>query len=1334
MNNVQTLHKMTQTVLVMSLLFSSLLLAAPNPSSPVVIADEPMDVTKSVPINMMLLADDSGSMTWTHAPEGIGDIERACWRGADGIIGGGPVCTPLDPNCHIIDVCGYPYPNPYRTNDLLEAQKKAVTVLPPPLAANGFNNMAYNPENIYRPPVFFKEDGTMASFPSMKDASEGWTKVGWPDEVEGIQRPVGVPVTLNFRDIQTLYPTERNYKADQRYTLQHRYMVNASSAQENELNKIMGATPLHYFRTSVKWCKYYQSRSATSDGNPVTPDNVYEGVLFLDSASPQDCQKERTDEYKYPYYYYPYGEYYTPNRENHLLFPSFTVVVLDYADPSTGSAVTYGAFDDDGNFVEKTRPYEEELENYANWYAYYSNRTAATRTVTTFALAGIDEGRMLRMGFTTINSSSSIDKPIDTYAHGTVDGNKNKYEIFKQLLEHTVDPVANYGTPLKTGIDNVRRAFSGDDFVIYSCQRNYTVALTDGLWNDDNFSGVSNQDYKVTVTPPKPVRVLGTDLVQGSFWPYPLREGATQTSNSLADVSLYAWLNDLRSDMFQYDVDQTTQDPAEWRHMNLIALSYGSEGTLTGDQGQLLRDIRDQSKEWPVPLKNDPTAVDDLWHGTLTGFGVYASSTNPDKFDTAIEHGTNFYQTGLSSILNRGGNYAEVAFSLDRLTDTTEYYYYQVNFSAGWSGDLIKRELFSDVKAWDASQSLADRLDISGAWETDRNIFTALPNGVGVAFTFDNLDATQRATLHPTDATEQKDIIAYLRGDTSNEFVTFGDGKYRARTGPLGDFVHGSPVFVPDEPEFHYNDDGYESDRESLNVKYSEFKDKFKGRKPAVYAVGNDGMLHAFHAGIGTRGSEELWSFIPPELFRAKEDRGIVNLALLPEEGTKWQHYYHIDATPRIIDADLNNAQSEDDEPDWRTVLIGGMGKGGTSYYALDVTDPGNLNGDQNADAFMWTFTDPNMGYTFGRALIVKMRMEDISTSGGFVDKWVAILPSGINNGTGEGQPKNGDGRGRIFIVDIKDGTPLFEMVTPNAGTPERPNGLTFIRGFVVGEEDQRVLDVYGGDQLGNVWRFSFLRQDPGTGKFTKVVREVTRIAELKDPDGLPQPVNTEPRMEVTKKGKDDEQRWVLIGTGRFYDDKDLYDRETGTYIAPIHSVYALKDGTWGSSDPSLAVYDRSDLDDITGAPSPTLSSDKGGWVNDLEKGFQMITNMDSLSGGSELKGYLAFAANRFLLPGAEGLNPCATSLFESRLYQRELITGFALTGGSGGARDYHSSYQAGLTTIKYLNDPDHGIILAYVTLEKNTDSDWVPPNIHAGGGGGAAGNPSRRSTIRYIQ
>ena len=163
------------------------------------------------------------------------------------------------------------------------------------------------------------------------------------------------------------------------------------------------------------------------------------------------------------------------------------------------------------------------------------------------------------------------------------------------------------------------------------------------------------------------------------------------------------------------------------------------------------------------------------------------------------------------------------------------------------------------------------------------------------------------------------------------------------------------------------------------------------------------------------------------------------------------KHRYFVDGTPTIGDIYVNGA--------WKTILVGGLNSGGSSYYALDVTDPVDPKP-------LWEFTDTNLGLTYGNPVITKRKD----------GTWVVVFSSGYNNGTG-------DGNGRLYVVDANtgaapSGTPTVSNIptmisdaTP-AGTSTIPSGLGKINAWIEDSSDNTAKRFYGGDLLGNLWRF----------------------------------------------------------------------------------------------------------------------------------------------------------------------------------------------------------------------------------------------------------------------
>jgi type IV pilus assembly protein PilY1 len=200
------------------------------------------------------------------------------------------------------------------------------------------------------------------------------------------------------------------------------------------------------------------------------------------------------------------------------------------------------------------------------------------------------------------------------------------------------------------------------------------------------------------------------------------------------------------------------------------------------------------------------------------------------------------------------------------------------------------------------------------------------------------------------------------------------------------------------------------------------------------------------------------------------------------------------------------------------------------------VTDP-NVTGESTlAGKVKWEFpntgTDAvvaaNVGYSFGKPLIVKTRAKG----------WVVLLTSGYNDNAG-------DGLGHLFVLNAADGTVLADLAT-TAGSPTNPSNFGQISGFVVnGQQDLTVEQVYGGDNMGNVWRFDLSANSMSAWS-------VSKLATLTDSTGTPQPITSAPELATIKN-----KRVVMIGTGRLLGDTDITN-------AAVQSVYAMVDDSSG--------------------------------------------------------------------------------------------------------------------------------------------------------------------------
>ncbi|MCB1825552.1 MAG: pilus assembly protein PilY, partial [Candidatus Competibacteraceae bacterium] len=109
-------------------------------------------------------------------------------------------------------------------------------------------------------------------------------------------------------------------------------------------------------------------------------------------------------------------------------------------------------------------------------------------------------------------------------------------------------------------------------------------------------------------------------------------------------------------------------------------------------------------------------------------------------------------------------------------------------------------------------------------------------------------------------------------------------------------------------------------------------------------------------------------------------------------------------------------------------------------------------------------------------------------------------------------------------------------------GSTTTPSGLAKINAWIESDVDNTAKRAYGGDLLGNVWRFDF------DDNYSPAGKEAVKLAELRV-SGNPQPITTKPELAKVNNLYD----VVFVGTGRYLGIPDLSNVEQ-------QSIYALKD------------------------------------------------------------------------------------------------------------------------------------------------------------------------------
>ena len=492
-----------------------------------------------------------------------------------------------------------------------------------------------------------------------------------------------------------------------------------------------------------------------------------------------------------------------------------------------------------------------------------------------------------------------------------------------------------------------------------------------------------------------------------------------------------------------------------------------------------------------------------------------------------------------------------------------------------WTGDVFGKTINLTTGALDdtVTWSAATQLRSTATASTDtRSIYTfssAASNKLK-AFTSANLTSEKAAnyfkssSVNPGGALTQYSgftnaqqtaatddaMIAYLRGQTGSEMSTANTNQlFRERAAVLGDVVSSKPVYVK-YPPFKYNDVGYAGFLGSTAI---------SSRAATLYVGANDGMLHAFDAVTGN----ERWAYIPTAV--------IPQLYKLADAAYPTNHQFYADGP--IVIGDAYNGST------WKTILVGGLGRGGRGYYALDVTDPA-------APVALWEYgvaQNSNVGYAYGNPVITK-RMSD--------GTWVVIFASGYNN------TSPGDGGAHLFVLNAFTGAKLAEL---NAGTSSDPNanGIAKIANWV----DDTLIDnstqyVYAGDLSGNLWKF-----DISTGNAAQ------RLGYTSATPG-DQPITVRPELGIVKGATGTEYKAIFFGTGRYLGFSDLQGSPSQTVE---QAIYSVKDtgtdlgllSSGGAKLVSQTLNSGSSPRTMASAASVDWST-KNGWYMNLPKGERM--------------------------------------------------------------------------------------------------------------------------------
>lgn len=834
------------------------------------------------------------------------------------------------------------------------------------------------------------------------------------------------------------------------------------------------------------------------------------------------------------------------------------------------------------------------------------------------------------------------------------------------------------------------------------------------------------------------------NAIAGAPLPYKDVLGA---SNSLADVAWYYWNTDLRTedlrncsnkigtttynDLCTNNVLGSGEDKNQQQHMTLFTLGLGVSGRIKYSPNYKTEadipgvtqyvDIVNGTANWPLP-DNGTTIIDDLWHAAVNGRGTYFSASNPQTVQEGI-------QSALAGIQARTGSAAAAATSNLQPVAGDNFVYVAQYRPLSWDGELSAFPIdpvtgaVSSLALWSARTQLDAKVGnaSSGDGRSIKYFSASATNKLkdftlanlaadGLAGHFSNIcnkvpaidqcgsDVNDLSTAKKARANDGANLVAWLRGSAALDMAASDPANqiFRAREHVLGDIVNAMPVHVK-APPFRYG---------IYDASYSVFKTNNAQRAATVYAAANDGMLHAFSATDGG----ERWAYVPSLL--------MPNLYKLADRNYAANHQYFTDGSPTVADVcttlSASNAQVCNADNAWKTILVAGLNKGGCGYYALDVTDPANPRG-------LWEFTHPNLGYSYGNPIVARRKN----------GQWVVMLSSGYNNVPGNGCGNTGDGNGHLFVLDAATGALLDDIPTKlasgnPAGSTATPSGLAKLNAWIQDDALARADRVYGGDLLGNVWRFDFDDNTAPAGK------EAVLLATLRDAaggGGNRQPITTRLELAEISNGSVGIPV-VLAGTGKYLGVSDIANQSQ-------QSIYALKDSlqATGISDVRGVTMLQRTLTQSVGADNTVLAGRTirtvGGqplaWSQANRDGWYLDLNPGNASPGERVNVDMSLQFNTLTVatnkPDGNACNIGGTAY----LYFLDLRTGLALNTalqGMAGVQLAGNALVVGVSNLLLGSGKEIALI---------TDSEGKVETEDTSGGSGSGAGLARRSAWREI-
>ncbi len=731
------------------------------------------------------------------------------------------------------------------------------------------------------------------------------------------------------------------------------------------------------------------------------------------------------------------------------------------------------------------------------------------------------------------------------------------------------------------------------------CQKNYQVLLTDGSANNNdkgadlirtkylggagascitNFSNGDSVDYSD--------EECGVDLVKHMY------ENDLDASLANDQTVITSTVGFVFSDTFLRDM--ALEGGGTFYESN-------SSGELANAFTQFFASVRDLPTSIVAPSLasnsfNRLLSRNEVYFGIFTPFLETRWPGNVKKYNVCIDtaQGCN-----LGDILDANGDVATDA--QNRFKDTSQSLWSDtapvpvvdgIETIAGGAGaqmvDFNERLIYTDVTNTGAAPAVNTSLDASGRWFDSSNWNSNATENIR-----DEICGVGADTSWGSDC---RSLMLWVLG--SNDYDADADEDASATTRwTVNDVLHSSPRIIT------YG--GRDSDADGI---VDVFYDK-------VVVGTNEGGLRFFN---GVTGKEE-WTFMPKKLLGQQD---------ILQTNAQGNHLYGIDSTPTLYSEDIDfDGVIEPADGDF-VHAITGMRRGGSNYYALNLTASLASEASQVTPRFLWRIEGgtagdyARMGQTWSEPVIATMKIGGTGFASDGVNTPVMIVGGGYDDaldvsfgtlGTG-GMANKGNA---IYFVDPEDGSLIFSISGPGSGADIEVPGMLYAIAAepTVADTDGDGDDdrVFLADTAGNIWRVD-LAQDIGGASDPAGSTIVGQLASLSDPS-----VTADQRMFFEKiafvQVKDStysdaangEYDYILVGSGSrpIPLNTKVNDRFFGIRDRNTSVMTDSNDDNLAEDYPSAAgPIDSTTLIDITSTIlDPTSSAHRSGdgWYYDFD-------------------------------------------------------------------------------------------------------------------------------------